>query len=46
VLVPISQMGFVITAAFGLAFLGEPFTLRKGAGLAFALAALACLAKS
>ena len=44
VLVPISQMGFVVTAAFGLAFLGEPFTLRKTAGLAFAVAALACLA--
>jgi drug/metabolite transporter (DMT)-like permease len=46
VLVPISQMGFVVTAAFGLVFLREPFTMRKGAGLAFALAALACLAKS
>jgi len=45
VLVPISQMGFVVTAAVGLAFLGEPFTLRKVAGLAFALAALGCLAK-
>jgi drug/metabolite transporter (DMT)-like permease len=46
VLVPISQMGFVVTAAFGLAFLREPFTMRKGAGLAFAVAALVCLAKS
>ncbi|HSB48849.1 MAG TPA: EamA family transporter [Burkholderiales bacterium] len=46
VLVPISQMGFVVTAAFGLASLREPFTLRKGAGLAFAVAALACLANS
>jgi len=46
VLVPISQMGFVVTAAFGLAFLGEPFTLRKGTGLAFAVAALACLASA
>jgi len=46
VLVPITQMGFVVTAAFGIAFLREPFTLRKGAGLAFALAALACLANS
>jgi uncharacterized membrane protein len=46
VLVPITQMGFVVTAAFGIAFLKEPFTLRKGAGLAFALAALACLARS
>jgi uncharacterized membrane protein len=46
VLVPITQMGFVVTAAFGIAFLREPFTLRKAAGLAFALAALACLARS
>lgn len=46
VLVPISQMGFVVTAAFGLALLGEPFTLRKGAGLGFAIAALASLAYS
>jgi transporter family protein len=46
VLVPISQMGFVVTAAFGLAFLREPITLRKSAGLAFAVAALVCLAKS
>jgi len=46
VLVPISQMGFVVTAAFGLVFLGEPFSSRKCAGLAFALAALACLAYS
>ena len=46
VLVPISQMGFVVTAAFGLAFLREPFTVRKSAGLAFALAALVCLARS
>jgi len=46
VLVPISQMGFVVTAAFGLAFLREPLTLRKSAGLAFAVAALVCLARS
>jgi len=46
VLVPISQMGFVVTAAFGLAFLREPLGLRKVAGLAFAVAALACLAYS
>jgi drug/metabolite transporter (DMT)-like permease len=46
VLVPISQMGFVVTAAVGVLFLREPLTVRKGAGLAFALAALACLAKS
>jgi drug/metabolite transporter (DMT)-like permease len=46
VLVPITQMGFVVTAAFGLVFLREPFTLRKLAGLAFAVAALASLAHS
>jgi drug/metabolite transporter (DMT)-like permease len=46
VLVPITQMGFVVTAAFGIGFLREPLTLRKAAGLAFALAALACLARS
>jgi multidrug transporter EmrE-like cation transporter len=46
VLVPISQMGFVVTAAFGLAFLREPFGMRKGAGLACAVAALASLAYS
>jgi len=46
VLVPISQMGFVVTAAFGLVFLREPITLRKSAGLAFAVAALVCLANS
>jgi transporter family protein len=46
VLVPITQMGFIVTAAFGLAFLREPLTLRKAAGLALALAALASLARS
>lgn len=46
VLVPIAQMSFVVTAALGLAFLREPFTARKAAGLAFAVGALAFLAKS
>ena len=46
VLVPISQMGFVVTAAAGVLFMREPFTRRKACGLVFALAALACLAKS
>jgi len=46
VLVPITQMGFVVTAVVGLVFLREPFTLRKSAGLACAVAALACLAYS
>jgi uncharacterized membrane protein len=45
-LVPVAQMGFVVTAAIGFFFLREPFSLRKGAGLLFALAALACLAQS
>jgi len=45
VLVPISQMGFVVTAAFGVIFLRERFTARKAAGLACAVATLACLAR-
>jgi transporter family protein len=43
VVVPIAQMGFVVTALLGFLLLREPFTARKGAGLAAALAALACL---
>lgn len=45
VIVPIAQMGFVVTALLGFFLLREPFTLRKGAGLAAALAALASLAR-
>src|SRR2546423_6432661 len=44
VAVPIAQMGFVVPALLGFLFLREPFTARKGAGLAAALAALASLA--
>ena len=44
VLVPITQMGFVVTAALGVAVLGEPMTRRKIAGLAAAVGALAVLA--
>jgi len=44
VLVPITQMGFVVTAALGIALLGEPVTMRKMVGLAAALGALAALA--
>jgi len=44
VIVPIAQMGFVVTALLGFFLLREPFTLRKGAGLVAALAALASLA--
>jgi drug/metabolite transporter (DMT)-like permease len=42
--VPIAQMGFVVTALLGVAFLGEAFTWRKAAGIAVAVAALAFLA--
>lgn len=44
VAVPIAQMGFVVTALLGFVFLREAFTARKGAGIAAALGALACLA--
>ncbi|HTQ76836.1 MAG TPA: EamA family transporter [Burkholderiales bacterium] len=44
VMVPVAQMGFVATSLFGFVFLREPFSLRKGAGLAAALAALASFA--
>jgi len=44
VVVPIAQMGFVVTALLGFLFLREPFTARKGLGIAAALAALASLA--
>jgi drug/metabolite transporter (DMT)-like permease len=40
VLVPISQMGFVVTAGLGIALLGERITLRKIVGLAAATASL------
>jgi drug/metabolite transporter (DMT)-like permease len=46
VLVPVAQMSFVVTAGLGFVFLREALTLRKGFGLAFAIAALACLARS
>ena len=45
VLVPIAQMGFVVTAAVGFLFLREPFTPRRGLGLIAAIAALASLAR-
>ncbi len=44
VAVPIAQMGFVVTALLGFAFLRERFTARKGVGIVAALAALASLA--
>ena len=45
VLVPVAQMGFVVTALLGFAFLGEAFNMRKGVGLLVALAAMLCLAR-
>jgi drug/metabolite transporter (DMT)-like permease len=45
VIVPIAQMGFVVTALLGFVLLREPFTPRKGAGLVAALGALAALAR-
>lgn len=44
VVIPIAQMGFLVTAVVGFVLLREPFTLRKGLGLATALGALAALA--
>jgi drug/metabolite transporter (DMT)-like permease len=44
VLVPIAQMGFVVTALLGIFVLREGITLRKATGLVAALAALIVLA--
>ena len=44
--VPIAQMGFIVAALLGIFVLREAVTLRKAAGLAFALCALAALAAS
>jgi drug/metabolite transporter (DMT)-like permease len=44
VVVPVAQMGFVVTSLVGFLFLREPFSARKGAGLVAAIAALASLA--
>jgi drug/metabolite transporter (DMT)-like permease len=46
VLVPVSQMGFVVTALLGAMCLREGLTARKCVGLGVALVALACLAAS
>jgi drug/metabolite transporter (DMT)-like permease len=46
VLVPVAQMGFVMTAAAGILLLGERTSARRIAGLAVAVGALACLAAS
>ena len=45
-LVPVAQLSFVVTAGLGFVFLRETLTLRKGFGLAFAIAALICFARS
>lgn len=45
-LVPIAQMGFIVAALLGIFVLREAVTLRKAAGLVFALCALAALAAS
>lgn len=44
VLVPIAQMGFIVTAMLGILALRERVTVRKAVGLASALAALGVLA--
>ena len=46
VLVPITQMGFIVAALLGIFVLGERVTVRKAIGLASALAALGVLAAS
>lgn len=45
VVVPIAQMGFVVTAVLGFVLLRESCTLRKSAGLVFAIAALLFLGR-
>jgi uncharacterized membrane protein len=45
ILIPIGQMGFIVTALAGMLFLREPFTPRKVAGLAAAAGALVMLAR-
>jgi uncharacterized membrane protein len=46
VVVPIAQMGFLVAAVLGVVLLGERLTLRKVAGFACALVALAALVVS
>jgi len=46
VLVPVTQMGFVITAAAGILLLGERTNARRLSGLAAAVGALVCFAMS
>ena len=46
VLVPVAQMGFVITSLFGVVLFKETLTVRKSAGLLVGVAALALFAIS
>lgn len=46
VLVPIAQMGFIVTAGLGMVMLREPFTIRKMIGLTAAAGALGLFAAS
>lgn len=46
VVVPVSQMGFIVAAVLGVTVMGERLTLRKAFGLISALAALGVLAAS
>ncbi|MCF8477430.1 MAG: EamA family transporter, partial [Pseudolabrys sp.] len=46
VLVPVAQMGFVITSLFGVMMFKETLTMRKSAGLLVGIAALALFAIS
>ncbi len=46
VVVPISQMGFIVAALLGIVVLGEHLTIRKAVGLFATLLALAVLATS
>jgi drug/metabolite transporter (DMT)-like permease len=46
ILVPITQMGFVVTVALGCILLREPLTGRKALGLGIAIAAILTLARS
>lgn len=44
VMVPVAQMGLAVTAVLGFLLLGEPFSIRKAAGLGAAVGALGCFA--
>lgn len=46
IVVPITQMGFVVTVVLGVWVLGEPFTARKAIGLLAAVAAIVFLGQS